>query len=490
MRIAFCYPPYTQKGRYPTLPQNRQFVYTSSKAVKIYPVVMATAATWLFQKGHMVLWLDGISRRLSRADYEKGLLSGKPDLVVLESKTPIMAKLWREIEWLKSKLPEAKVAVVGDHVSFFPEETLRSSQTDYVLTGGDYDFQLVSLVEHLTGRGKPEGGIYWQEKGRIRNSGEVKLDHDLSEVPLLDRQLTRWADYGEAYLFHPVGYIMSGRGCGIDLTRNGSCTFCVWQQGLWRCQARISSPKHVLAEVKNLVSLGAKEIFDDAESGALWNTEWLGEFYDLLKKEKLLGKVSFSSNGRADQLNPETCRLLKKSGYRLLKVGLESGNDETLAKIGKKENLKQIITGVKNAKDAGLRVMLTMMVGYPWETENEVRRTYEVARELMLYKTRAGDCLQASVIVPYPGTPFWRQAAKEKWFAINPDDYEAYDMNKPVLKSKIDASYWCRRIWSIQKEPVYVIKSGLSIRSLDELFLLVRGARSLLGHARDYGETD
>ena len=491
MKIAFCYPPISRGKRFPTLPQNRQFIYTASGKVRIFPVVMASGATWVKNLGHEVLWLDGITRKMNWTDYEKELNNFKPDLVVLESKAPIMPKLWKYINELKIKNDGLRIVMVGDHASFFPEESLEKSQVDYILSGGDYDFLLASLVNYLTRGAKLEKGIWYREKMKneklkIKNSGRFQLNHDLDQTPIIDRELTRWRDYGEAYLFQPAGYIMSGRGCGIDTKRAGICRFCIWQYGLWGCQARLASPKRVLAEVKNLVNLGVKEIFDDNESGACWNQKWLEEFYQLLKKGKLLGKVIFSSNARGDQLSPELCKLLKKTGYRLLKVGLESGSNNTLVKIGKGETVEQIVKGVKNAKDAGLRVMLTIMVGYPWETEEEVKKTYEIAKKLMLYKTRAGDCLQASVITPYPGTPLWYEAQKNKWLKIKNRDYEKYDMSQPVLKNKYNAEKWCQKIWSIQKLPEFILKSGFSIRNFDEIKLLARGAMSLLGHMGDY----
>jgi len=358
----------------------------------------------------------------------------------------------------------------------------------FILTGGDYDFLLVNLVRHFEEGKKLEPGVFFRDEGEIKNSGKFKLDNDLKRTPIIDRQLTCWQDYGEAYLYHPCAYVMFGRGCGIKGKERGACTFCVWQHALWQCSARLTSPEKAVDEIQNLVKLGVKEIFDDTESGALWDYDWLRNFYKLLKREGLLGKVIFSSNARGDQLDKKTCRLLKKIGYRLLKVGLESGSNETLRKIGKKEKVEDIIRGVKEAKDVGLRVMLTVMVGYPWEDENDVRRTEEITRELMLYKTRAGDCLQASVIIPYPGTPLWLQAKRNSWFKVKPDDYEKFDMSQPILKTKIGAEAWCNKIWSIQRQPKFVLKSGLTINSRDDFVLLLKGAKSLMGHLRDYAK--
>ncbi len=492
MKIAFCYPPFSKEGKFPNLPQNRQFIYTASSQVKLYPVVMATAATGLSNLGHKILWLDGITRRLDWKIYEKDLYSFSPDLLVLEAKAPIMKRLWKYINKCKVQSAKCKVILVGDHVSYFPEESFKKSKVDFILTGGDYDFLLVNLVRHLEDGVEMEPGIWYREKQKNRKTEKLKdvgkflVNHNLDETPIIDRSLTHWQDYGEAYLFRPCAYMMLGRGCGIRKGNSGACTFCIWQHAFWRCSARLRSPKHVVNEVKNLVELGVKEIFDDTESGTLWNYQWLEEFYRLLKKEKILGKIIFSSNARGDQLDKKTCRLLKRIGYRLLKVGLESGSNEILARINKKEKIEDIARGVKNAKDAGIKVMLTVMVGYPWEKEKDVRKTYETARQLMLYKTRAGDCLQASVIIPYPGTPLWFQAKRKGWLTVRADDYEKFDMSRPVLKTKIDAQKWSHKIWSIQKEPRFILKSGLTIRKADELTLLLRGTKSLVGHLLDY----
>lgn len=488
MRIAFCYPPFSKNGRFANLPQNRQFIYTASREVRIFPVVMATAATWMKNLGHEVLWLDGITKRLSASLFDKAIFSFKPEIIILETKAPVMKEIWNYATKLKDKNPKLKAVLVGDHVTYFPEESFKKSKIDYVLTGGDYDFLLKNLMEHIEKGVELEEGIYYRERGRVGNTGKFKLTHYLDEAPIIDRELTCWKEYGEAYLFHPCAYIMTGRGCGISKNNTGACAFCIWQQSLWNFTARLRSPEHVVAEIKYLISLGVKEIFDDNESGPLADYTWLEDFYKLLKKEKLLGKISISSNARGDQLNKKTCKILKKIGYRLVKVGLESGSNNILAKICKKETVEQVAQGVRTAKDEGLRVMLTVMVGYPWEAEDDCLRTYKVTKGIMLYKTRAGDCLQASIITPYPGTTLWRLAVANKWLTIDKNDLEKYDMDGSILKTGVNSEYWCTKIWSIQKDYQFIFKSGITVRNADEILLLLRGAKSLLGHIKDYAK--
>ena len=153
MRVAVAYPPLLRGGKIPLLGQNRQFKYTHSKEIKIFPLVPAHAATSLKAAGHEVLWLDGINKGITGEEFGMTIEREKPDLIIIETKTPIIQKHWEYINNLKSKIQNLKCVLVGDHVSFFPEESMRNSSVDFVITGGDFDVSLLKLCEHLSGRG-------------------------------------------------------------------------------------------------------------------------------------------------------------------------------------------------------------------------------------------------------------------------------------------------------------------------------------------------
>ena len=486
MRIAIAYPPLRRHGKLPLLSQNRQFRYSSSSNVHIYPVVLASAATLLKRAGHQVLWLDGINERLSVAEFERRLVAFAPDLTVIETKAPIIRDHWRFIDDIGDRFGFA-AALVGDHVCVAPQESLAQSQVRYVIASGDCDLALLGVVEHLDrGQALPLG-VYHRQNGDIAGDGPAPLAEDLDQLPLIDRDLTRWHIYGEAYLYRPCAYILSGRGCGGSADGPGRCRFCIWQHALWRTTRRLRSPQSVVAEIKHLVErYGVREVFDDNESGAVWNGDWLEEFCYELRSQGIAGKVALSCNARADSLTPRSCRLMQESGFRLLKVGLESANPETLRYLNKDETIDDIVRGVKTAKDHGLAVLMTTMTGYPWETEADVRHTYEVTRELMLYKTQFGDSLQSSVIVPYPGTPLYAEAMRRDWFCVDPQEWERFDMSQPVLKADYDAMAWCDRMWSIHKHPLFVLKTLFRIRRPADIALLWRGVQSLRGHNRDF----
>jgi radical SAM superfamily enzyme YgiQ (UPF0313 family) len=181
---------------------------------------------------------------------------------------------------------------------------------------------------------------------------------------------------------------------------------------------------------------------------------------------------------------------MKKTGFRLLKVGFESGSEGVLKKLNKDETLEQIISGIKRAKDYGLRVLFTNMVGYPWENNQDAEKTWSLARELLLYRAGFGDSLQASVCVPYPGTPLWDAAVKKGWLLCDPKELSRLSMDEKILETDVDTTLWVRKIWRLHLEPLFLIRSLFTIRSKAEIGLAFRGFLSLMGHLRDYSKKE
>jgi radical SAM superfamily enzyme YgiQ (UPF0313 family) len=234
------------------------------------------------------------------------------------------------------------------------------------------------------------------------------------------------------------------------------------------------------------VALGAQEVFDDNETGPIYDKAWMAEFHRLMKEKGLIGKIALSVNARGDLIDAELARLMAATGFRLLKIGIEAGDDESLRQLAKLEGIEKIKTGIRAVRDAGMVTLLTTMVGYPWQDEAGVKRTYEVAKEMLLYRPKFGDCLQASVVVPYPGSPLWTAAVNKGWFLIDPKDYDKYDMSEPLMKSQYDNELWVKRLWKLHLRPSFMLRSLLTLRTRAQWNLALRGVLSLAGHVMDY----
>lgn len=481
MRVAIAYPPLPSEKGVPLLTQNRQFQWFN-RPTYIYPVVPALAATRLKQAGHEVAWLDGIASEWTPETFRAKLAAFRPDLVVLETKTPVVKRHWAIVRELKAAFPKTAVAMVGDHVTAMPEETLANCPVDYILTGGDYDFLLVNLLENLADPGGFEPGIFWRgPDGVARDSGPFRLDHDLKRPPWIDRDLTQWRLYSERngnYRKTPGTYIMSGRDCW-----HGKCTFCSWTTLYPTFRAR--DPVDVVDEIGHLIeAYGVREIMDDTGSFPVGG--WLKTFCEEMIRRGYNKKVRIDCNMRFGKLGEAEYRLMRKAGFRLVLFGLESANQATLDRLEKALKVEEIEAGARAASRAGLDVHVTVMFGYPWEGEAEMANTVALARRLL--RKGYAYTLQVTQVVPYPGTPLFKECRRNG--SLLTMDWNDYDMRGQVMASGVPeetVKAAIREVYRAFLHPETVLRRLLSTRSpLEDVKFYWRGFRSVMGHLKDF----
>jgi len=485
MKISISYPPINSGKGVPLLGQNRQFQYFHEPTY-IYPMVPASAATLVKNAGHDVVWDDGIAEAKSYAQWLKDLKRINPDLMMIESKTPLVRRHWQIVDDVKEMIPDARVALVGDHVTALPRESMKNSKADYVLTGGDYDFLLLNLTRYLEGRVDLEPGIWFRENGSIKSSGSFRLDHDLDSMPLVDRDLTKWWLYSEKngnFKETPGTYTMVGRDCWWR--KDGGCTFCSWPTLYPSYRAR--NPELLADEIGMLIErYGVREVFDDTGTFPVGN--WLRKFANIMIKRGYNEEIWFSCNMRFGALTREDYRLMQKAGFRMLLFGVESASQKTLDRLNKGIAVENIIEGCRAAREEGLEPHITIMVGYPWESREDALATLKLARLLM---TKGWALtLQSTVVMPYPGTKLYEEALENRWFRIDSSDYECFDMTQPVLKTvdmePEEVLRVCDEIYRVFLSPKYVLRHLTRIRSWRDAKYSVKGAMKVLGHVKDF----
>jgi len=481
MKVLVGYPPTESEKGTALLSQNRQFQWFTNPTY-LFPIIPASAATLLKEKGFDVIWKDSIVEKMSEGEFIEFIERERPDVFAFETKTPVVIQHWKFADKLKRIFPFLKIVIMGDHVTAFPKESLEESNVDFVITGGDYDFSLFELCNFLEKGGKMPKGIYYRKGKAIKNSGKFILNHSLDSLPFIDRELTKGNLYQIEYnlKYKPYAYLVSSRDCWY-----GKCKFCAWPQLFPKYRTR--SVNNVLDEIKILIEkYKVKEIFNDAGTQPVG--KWLDDFCSKMIEKGYNKKIKYSCNMRFGALNQENYNMMKKAGFRLLKFGLESANQATLDRLSKGIKVKDIIDGCKMAKNAGLTVHLTMIMGYPWETKQDALNTLKLAKWLML--KGYADVLQATVLVPYPGTALWKEAKNSKWFRFPPYDYERYDMTEPVLKTKFpsdDVMKICDSIYTkIFFSPIYIARRFVEIRSLSDVKFILNGVKAVFGHIKDF----
>src|SRR4030066_2318556 len=100
MKMSISYPPIISAKGVPLLSQNRQFQYFQSPTY-IFPVVPSYAATLLKNSGYEVIWDDGIAEEKTYDQWLKAIEKNNPDVIAIETKTPVVKKHWSIISDVK-----------------------------------------------------------------------------------------------------------------------------------------------------------------------------------------------------------------------------------------------------------------------------------------------------------------------------------------------------------------------------------------------------
>ena len=471
MRVAIVYPPLKSEKGVPLLTQNRQFQWFS-RPTYIFPVVPATAATMLKKAGHDVLFLDGIAAELTDDEFDAQLAAFKPELVVIETKTPVVKRHWR---WIEAKdgasgspapLPkDVKFLLVGDHVTALPQESIEKPGVWAVIPGGDWDYGLLDYIA----AGCPKG------------VQPFALRESLKDTPWIDRDLVHWKLYATKngnFRRTPGTYIMSGRDCW-----HGKCTFCSWTTLYPKYRTR--DPIDVVDEIEHLVkAYGVKEIMDD--SGSFPVGAWLTTFCEEMIRRGLPKKVRLDCNMRFGRLTLDDYKLMRRAGFQFVLFGVESANQETLDRFRKALKVEDVEQGAKWATEAGLDVHVTFMFGHVWEGPEEIANTVRLARRL-LAKGWA-KTLQCTLTIPYPGTPLFKDLEAEGNLLTT--DWDDYDMRRAVAKTprvtEAELKKAIRDVYRGFLQPSALWHRLTSTRTLFDFGFYYRGIRSLIGHLVDF----
>ena len=308
------------------------------------------------------------------------------------------------------------------------------------------------------------------------------LNHELDDLPLIDRDLTKWRLYAYKngnFKRTPGTYTFAARDCWW-----GQCGFCAWTVLYPGKFYRKHSPKRVLDEIGMLIEkYGIKEIMDD--SGSLPIGPWLKEFCVGMIERGYNKKIKIDCNMRLKALSQPEYDLMGKAGFRFILYGLESANQKTLDRINKNLKVAEIEKGVRMAKKGGLEPHVTVMMGYPWETRRDAQRTVNLTKKL--FQKGYVDTLQATILTPYPGTPLFKYCWEND--LLRTKNWEDYDQRMPVMKSPLsekDVKELTQELYKAFMTPKFIWRKIIGIRNGGDVKFLFRAAGKVLGHLTDF----
>lgn len=338
----------------------------------------------------------------------------KPDLVGITAMTPKFGSVLKTAEIVKKWRPEYPVIVGGPHPSLLPEQSLKSEYIDIIVRDeGEKTFpELIQSIENKDEL-KNINGISFKKDGKIIHNSPRQAIENLDTIPFPKRQGLM---NPENYSSEDMGAIMASRGCPFN------CTYCCH---FWGRRVRFRSPENVVQEIKEVKYQYGTSQFEFKDDTFTLNKKWVIELCHRIISEKL--KINWGCTTRANLIDGELVKIMKKAGCNVIKLGIETGSERILKETKKGVTFEQMKMAAKILNKVGLFWSGYFMMGLPTETEEDILKTYKFMKELNPYYAGLG------VYNPFPKTELFDQAVEmgllredvelEHFFETNPKDY-------------------------------------------------------------------
>jgi len=277
----------------------------------------------------------------------------------------------------------------GYHPTLSPEEAIQHADAICV---GDAEPNVPLMIEDFAA-------------GRLKSFYRNEFN-SLAGLPFPNRELIRRQDYA------PIDVIQATRGC------HHRCSFCSIS-AFHHYRFRTRPVEEVIEELK---TLGRNILFmDDNLTG---DRSYAKELFSRMIP---LGKRWFSQCGVGITLDEELLQLAARSGCGGLFIGFESLSQNNLRAWKKRGNVgKDYLAAVEKLHQAGIAVFAGFVFGDDNDTLDVFPRTLEFLLDANI------ECLQATRLTPFPGTPLFDQMDKEE--RILDRDWSHYDFGHVVFE--------------------------------------------------------
>lgn len=312
-------------------------------------------------------------------------------------------------DFVKGIDPEIPVVWGGVHPTLFPSQTIEDKSVDY-LVNGEGEITFLELVKHLKGKGKLESikGLVYEKGGEARIN-PTRPFIDLNELSPPSWHLLKMERYIRDYIVGDMNFgkflpVHSGRGCVYR------CTFCI---NTLNRKWRPLSAKNMFEESMKLKERHRLDYIKFVDENLFIDKKRVKEFCEMLVMEK--ADISWHGSGmRADYINQnhmddEMMRLVKKSGCKVISMGIESGSQRVLDMIKKDIKVEHVTHAVRKCGELEMMPICSFMIGMPDEEKEDMLNTLSLIREIKRINPDT-YVIGPQVFRPYPGAELYRRA--------------------------------------------------------------------------------
>lgn len=401
-----------------------KYVYSGYKgavAVNI-PLGLACLGGILEKNSISVEALDANVMELSIKETAEHILKNESRYIFLTTTSNTITKVYEIIRLVKLS-SNKKIIVGGPHVTFEPERSLRECPYIDIVVRGEGEYTALELAQkEFRDLESIRGITYWSGQ-QIKSNPDRERIQNLDELPFPARHLFPFKLYRQGAFFNTgiknkeTAVMNTARGCP------NRCKYCA-SVHFWGTTVKFRSAENMVQEIEHLQKeYRTKQIafLDDMFTA---HPPRLKEFCGLLIKKKI--KIRWWCYSRINTLDKDLMKLMKKAGCYALNFGVESGNEEILKRINKNITKKKTWEVFQAAKELGLLVHASFMVGLPGDNKETTRQTINWA--IKLNPHIALFC----ITTPFPGTELHQEAIQNGWM----DQVKSWDDVGLHMKTK------------------------------------------------------
>jgi radical SAM superfamily enzyme YgiQ (UPF0313 family) len=270
----------------------------------------------------------------------------------------------------KNLTPGTRIVLGGPHASVTDLDTLDAFDfIDFIVRGeGETSMaELASVLEAGQDPGCVKGLSYRSVSGAVIRNDDRPLLRDLDALPV-----------PAFHLYHPMPadsiYVEAGRGCPY------SCTFC-FTAPYWRRQYRVKSPARILFELSFLSSRYGIRRFHLVHDLFTTDKTWVETFCRDLITSGL--SITWTCSSRTDTVNEQLLALMSRAGCTGIYYGLEVGSHEMQKAVRKHLDVGAAVETIRRTILVGIEVTAGIMLGFPEESEDSLKRSLELFSLLM-----------------------------------------------------------------------------------------------------------
>jgi radical SAM superfamily enzyme YgiQ (UPF0313 family) len=387
------------------------------------PLGLAMIAAMLKQAGHEVHVIDATVERLNIYRLQKRVEAIKPDIIGITASTAYAKKATLTARWLKLKNPNAKIIFGGPWPTVDYEYLLNRGAADAVVIG-EGEYTIVDLAKAME-EGLPLAdveGVAFKENGTVMKTERRAYIENLDDLPF-----PAWELFppSRKYFAHTLGRrfypLSTSRGCPMG------CIYC--SKMVHGTKIRTRSVESIINEIKYLKKEFNVDNLIIVDDNFNYNIERAENICDAIAGLDFKVKMTFNNGVRADKLTPRLAWKMKRAGAGEVALGIESGNQEVVNKIGKSLDLKAVEHAARILKKLNIFAVGFFMVGLPFDSVKTIMDTKRFALKLDL------DIANFFRVLPFPGTKLYEMVQEQGSFLIDVrEQLNFYSYMAPVFE--------------------------------------------------------